>query len=118
MRREAGASGTALSGSREAVPPNALKSYDKARSYLMDQKPDKAERELEKAVEAYPGFAEAWYQLGKLQTGLESPDCQDSRLRKPRLRMLNFVSPYEQLAAIAAQQAKWKDVLDNTRPRP
>ena len=112
LKRESSA-GTALSGSREDVPPNALKFFDKARSELMNQKPDQAQRDLEKAVDAYPKFAEAWYQLGRLQVE-SSPDSARKSFEKAAEADPNFVLPYEQLAAIASQSAKWKDVLQNT----
>ena len=105
--------GTALSETIESAPVAAVKAFDKARTELMDQKPDKARRDLEKAVQAYPGFAEAWYQLGKLQQVDNVGEARSSYLKATEADP-KFVLPYDQLAGLAAQEQKWKDVLDDT----
>jgi Tetratricopeptide repeat len=110
-RKSGGASSS--SGSRESIPPAALKSFDKARAQLIDQKPDHAQKELEKAVQIYPQFAEAWYQLGRLQAATDSQSAHES-FTKAAAADTSFVSPYEQLAAMAIQGGKWKEALENT----
>jgi len=113
LRRAPGAAGTALSGSRESIPANALKPFDKARSEMISQKPDRAQLDLQKAVEIYPQFAEAWYQLGRLQISSAVQTARQS-FQKAIAADPTFVLPYEQLAAIASQDAQWKEVLENT----
>jgi tetratricopeptide (TPR) repeat protein len=107
------AAGTALSETVESAPVAAVKAFEKARTELIDQKPDKARRDLEKAVQAYPGFAEAWYQLGKLQQVDNASDARGSFVKATEADP-KFVLPYDQLAGLAAQDQKWKDVLDDT----
>jgi tetratricopeptide (TPR) repeat protein len=107
------AAATAISTTIESAPVAAVKAYDKARTELIDQKPDKARRDLEKAVQAYPTFAAAWYQLGILQEVENSGDARGSFARAAAADP-QFVLPYEQLAALDAQGQKWQDVLDNT----
>lgn len=104
--------GTALSTTIESAPVSAVKAFEKARTELIDQKPDKAQRDLEKAVQAYPGFAEAWYQLGRLQQTQGSGDARGSFSRASEADT-KFVLPYEQLAMLSAQAQKWQDVVDN-----
>jgi tetratricopeptide (TPR) repeat protein len=114
LSREGGrSSATAVSNTIESAPANAVKSFDKARADLMEQKPDRAEHDLEKAVQAYPSFAEAWYQLGKLQQTSNPPDAQNS-FSKAAAADPQFVLPYEQLATLSAQTGKWPDVVNNT----
>jgi len=79
----------------------------------MAEKPDKAQRELEKAVQVYPGFADAWYELGTLQMQSNPRDAR-ACFEKAAAADPNFVPPYEQLAALAAQQQDWQGVIDNT----
>lgn len=105
--------GTALSETMESAPAAAVKAFEKARTELIDQKPDKARRDLEKAVQAYPGFAEAWYQLGKLQQADDVNQARGSFVKATEADP-KFVLPYDQLAGLAAQDQKWKDVLDET----
>jgi cytochrome c-type biogenesis protein CcmH/NrfG len=106
------AAGTALSNTIESAPVAAVKAFEKARTELIDQKTDKAQRDLEKAVQVYPSFAEAWYQLGRLQRAENSGDARNS-FAKAAAADPKFILPYEQLAALAAQDQKWQDVIDN-----
>ncbi len=107
------AAGTALSQTVESAPPTAVKEFEKARTELIDQKPDKARRDLEKAVQNYPSFAEAWYQLGILQQADNAGEARGSFLKAAGADP-KFVLPYDQLARLAAQDQKWQDVVDNT----
>ena len=67
--------GTELSMTSKEAPSNAMKAFEKARADWLAQNPDGAQRNLKKAVQLYPGFAEAWLQLGKIQDGFESGEC-------------------------------------------
>jgi Tfp pilus assembly protein PilF len=105
--------GTAVSSTIDSAPANAVKAFDKARTELLEQKPDRAERDLEKAVEVYPSFAEAWYQLGRLQQAENSGDARNS-FAKAAATDPKFILPYDPLAGIAAQDGKWQEVADHT----
>jgi Tfp pilus assembly protein PilF len=104
---------TILSSTTETAPPNAIKSFEKARSEMLQRDSDGAKRNLEKAVAIYPDFADAWLQLGKLQQAID-PNAARESFSKALAADPKFVLPYEQLAALAAQSGKWKEVLDNT----
>jgi Tfp pilus assembly protein PilF len=105
--------GTAVSSTIDSAPANAVKAFDKARTELLEQKPDRAERDLKKAVEVYPSFAEAWYQLGRLQQAENSGDARNS-FAKAAAADPNFILPYDPLAGMAAQDGKWQEVADHT----
>lgn len=104
---------TTISKTTEAVPANAINSFEKARGQMIDHKLDAAERELQKSVQIAPGFAEAWVQLGKLQEPSDPKAARES-FSKAIAADPKFVLPYEQLAALSAQSGDWKAVLDNT----
>ncbi|MGO9085162.1 MAG: tetratricopeptide repeat protein [Terriglobales bacterium] len=104
---------TTLSRTTETAPANAIKVFEKARAEMLDHNTDGAQRELKKAVQTDPNFAEAWLQLGKLQEVSEPQAARDS-FSKALAADPAFVLPYEQLAALAAQTGNWKEVLDNT----
>jgi tetratricopeptide (TPR) repeat protein len=87
--------------------------FEKARTELLNQKPDKAQHDLEKSVKLYPGFAEAWYQLAKLQQLHDLESAKSSYTRAAATDPL-FTLPYIQLAAMNVQDEKWQDVLENT----
>jgi len=110
---EAGSQDAALSATGSSVPKDARKEFEKARSEWIDKKPDRAEKDLEKAVHEDPQFAEAWYQLGKIQQASDPQGAWNS-FTKAVAADPKFSLPYSHLAAMAAQQSKWQEVLDNT----
>lgn len=105
--------GTELSATSKAAPSNAMKAFEKARAEWLSQNPDGAEKNLKKAVQLYPAFAQAWLQLGKLQESSDPQGARDS-FSKALAADPKFVLPYEQLAVLAVQGEKWQETLDNT----
>src|SRR5262249_47777524 len=69
LTREENSAGSAVSSTTAAAPKDAAKAFDKARAAWIENKPANAVKELQKAVQVYPQFAEAWYELGRLQEG-------------------------------------------------
>ena len=102
-----------LSRTTETASPKAVKSFEKARGEMLQHDSEGAQRELRKAVQIDPGFAEAWLQLGKLQQASDPQAARES-FAKAQTADPNFVLPYEQLGLLAAQNGNWKEVLDNT----
>jgi hypothetical protein len=94
-----------------AVPKDAMKAFEKARAEWLDNKPDRAQKDLEKAVQISPQFAEAWYQLGKLQEAANQPGAYDS-YSKAVAADPQFARAYDHLAGLAAVGAKWKELVD------
>ena len=113
LHREAGPEGAALSETTVNAPKDALKSFEKARSEWLDNKPDRAQHDLQKAVEIYPQFSEAWFQLGKIQASSNSPDAFAS-FTKAVAADPKFSLPYEHMAPLAAQSGKWQELADLT----
>ncbi len=113
LSREEGSAGTAVSSTTAAAPKEAMKSFEKARAEWLDKKPDKAQKDLEKAVQIYPQFAEAWYQLGKIQQAANSPDAINS-FSKAAAADPKFSLPYERLAQLNAVAKNWQAVVDAT----
>ena len=110
---EARGGGTEFSSTTKDAPSNAMKAFEKARADWLTQNRDGAEKNLKKAVQIYPGFAQAWLQLGKIQESSEPQAARDS-FSKALAADPKFVLPYEQLAALAVQGEKWQETLDNT----
>jgi tetratricopeptide (TPR) repeat protein len=111
LSREEGAPGAA-SSTTAAAPKDATKAFEKARSDWQEQKPDRAQRDLEKAVQIDPQFAEAWYQLGKIQE-VSSPKDAGNSFSKAVAADSKFLPPYEHLVPIVAQAGKWQEVADD-----
>ncbi len=113
LSREEGAQGAAVSGTSASAPKEATKAFEKARSEWLDQKPERAQRDLEKAVQLYPQFAEAWYQLGKIQEASKPQDAATS-FSKAVAADPKFILPYGHLVPFEAQAGKWQEVADDT----
>jgi hypothetical protein len=113
LKRESGAAGTALSTTTATAPKSAMKSFEKARSEWLNNKPDRAQRDLQRAVEISPQFAETWYQLGKIQEKVKSPAAWES-FSKAVAADPKFALPYEHMAPMSAQAEKWTEVIDET----
>jgi tetratricopeptide (TPR) repeat protein len=104
---------TTLSATSKMAPANAVKAFEKARGDMMENKPDAAEKDLHKAAQIDQGFAEAWFQLGKLQEASDPREAKNS-FSKALAADPKFVLPYEQLGALAAQANNWQETLDDT----
>ena len=110
---ESGATATEISATTKTAPAKAIKAFQRARSEMMQQNMGGVESNLKEAVQLYPGFAEAWYELGRLQ---ESNDPQGAALSMSKALAADpqFIPPYLHLAGLAAQRQKWQQVVDNT----
>jgi tetratricopeptide (TPR) repeat protein len=113
LKRAENATASSVSATTAAAPKDAMKAFEKARSEWIENKPDKAQKDLQKAVQIDPQFAEAWYELGKLQEVQKSPDAANS-FQKAVAADPKFMPPYEHLVQSQVQAEKWQDVLDNT----
>jgi tetratricopeptide (TPR) repeat protein len=113
LKREEASTGAAVSTTTAAAPKDAVKTFEKARTELLDGKSDRAQKDLEKAVQLYPQFAEAWYQLGRIQEVSKKEEAGNS-FSKAIAADPKFILPYEQLAPMAAQAGKWQELVDYT----
>ena len=110
LHRMANVEGYTFSVTTALAPKDARKSYEKGVENMKKQKWPDAERELIKAVEAYPKYAVAWYQLGlAYQQQKKSSDASRAYLEAIKIDP-KFISPYGQLAVLAVVQQKWDDV--------
>lgn len=107
------ATGTAVSATTASASKDAMKKFESARAKYVDGNHDGAQHDLEKAVQIDPKFAEAWYQLGKLQQP-KNPQSALVSYQKAVAADPQFVSPYEPIAELAAQQKNWQQVVDAT----
>lgn len=107
------AAGSSLSNTTASAPADATKEFDKAHSDEIENHLDSARKHLQKAVNIYPQFAEAWYQLGRLLE-TDKPDDALNAYRKAAAADPKYTPPYEHIASICATEKKWQDVLDAT----
>lgn len=114
LKPDSGAAGISESATTAAAPKEAMKHFDKAHAEWLSRNANGAQRELEKAVKIDAQFAEAWYQLGKLQQMKNDNDKALASYQKAVAADPKFVSPYEGIAELSSLQKKWQDVANAT----
>jgi hypothetical protein len=111
LHRSEDAEGTMISSTGAAAPKDARKAFEKAFAELTEQKLDPAEKDLQKTVQLYPAYADAWFELGNLQARKNPGAARNSYLQAVAADP-KFVRPYQGLMQLAASQEKWPEVLD------
>lgn len=112
MRRLANVEGLTLSATAMAAPKDAKKAYEKGRELMRKKKPAEAQKEFEKAVAAYPKYANAWLDLGQ---ALEAQNQSDVALKAYQAAVEadgKLVKPYIQMALMSARDNKWAECAD------
>jgi len=112
LRRLANVEGTTISMTTLQAPKDARKAYDKAREALRKDKIADAQKELEKAVSAYPQFAAAWYELGLIREKHNEPAEARKYYAQAIAADPKLVTPYLHLAQIASRERNWQEMAD------
>lgn len=106
--------GLTISATTAMAPKDARKAYEKGSKKLSEEKWDEAEPLLSKAVEMYPRFAVAWFDLGRLQ--LHKHDDVQARhsFEQSVAADPKYVNPYRGLAELDMQQKQWQALVTVT----
>jgi cytochrome c-type biogenesis protein CcmH/NrfG len=113
LRQDERSIGSAISSTTASAPADAIKEFEKAHSDVSEKHLESARRHLQKAVSTDPQFAEAWYHLGKLEEA-DKPEDALNAYSKSAAADPKYIPPYERIAALAALQKRWQDVVDAT----
>jgi TolA-binding protein len=94
LHHTANAEGSTVSATSVNVPDKARKDYEKGLAEKKNGKLDSAQEKFQKAVDAYPEYAEAWLELGRVQ--VQNNDAAGARQSFHRSIAVDnkFVSPY------------------------
>jgi len=110
LRRLDNVEGYTYSITTALAPKDAQKAYTKGLDDIKKTKWTDAEKDLSKAVELYPKYAIAWFDLGRVyQQESKSDDAARAYLEATKIDP-KYLSPYANLATMAAAQQKWNDV--------
>jgi tetratricopeptide (TPR) repeat protein len=101
--------GPTISATSFKVPDDARKEYEKAEKEAQKNKFKQAQEHLQKAVDIYPAYAEAWVGLGKLHEHDGRIDESKSAFQRAMDADANYVPPYLHLALYAAREKRWED---------
>jgi outer membrane protein assembly factor BamD (BamD/ComL family) len=114
VQRAAKIEGMTLSATPYRAPKDARKAYEKGLDAEKHGKLPNARKYFENAVEIYPTYVNAWFQLG---TVLEKDNQKDAaRAAYTRATTIDnrFLPPYLSLASMAFQAENWTEVLSLT----
>ena len=122
LHRLAHIDGTSISVTSALAPPPAKKAFEKGLEQERKSKWEDAQKSFEKAVQIYPRYATAWYQLGRLQLRSQLPNQLQSDAAQAAKHSFEqsvaadpkYVNPYDGLAQLAVQAHEWQNVIDIT----
>jgi tetratricopeptide (TPR) repeat protein len=104
--------GSNTSATSAQAPKDAQKAYDRGGAAVKASKPDDAQKELLKAVEIYPRYAAAWFELGQLyERRSHVPEAKDAYNHALGADG-NYVGPYEKLYQLAFKENNWQQAAD------
>jgi cytochrome c-type biogenesis protein CcmH/NrfG len=116
LRPLAKGEGSFISMNTLSAPPKARKAFEKAQKELTKKKPnpEKAVKELQKAVEIYPEFAAAWNLLGRQRTSMKDLAGARQAFQKAMESDPKFVPPCLALALMEMKQQKMAEAVKLT----
>ena len=103
--------GFTISATSGAAPKDAQRAFEKGHQKASKEKWDEAQQWLAKAVEIYPRYAVAWFDLGRVQ--LHNNDLVQARhsFEQSIAADPKFVNPYRGLAELDTQQQQWQPLV-------
>jgi tetratricopeptide (TPR) repeat protein len=106
--------GSAVSATAASASKEARKAFEKGLSEARKRKFDAAERELRRAVELHPKYADAWLELGKtLFARKRLPEARQA-LEQAIAADARYVYPYDVLYQVVFEQSDWQALADTT----
>jgi tetratricopeptide (TPR) repeat protein len=114
LRRLAKVEGFTFSATSAYAPKDAKKAFEKGSQAAKKKKWDEAEQQLQKAVDTYPKYAAAWYELGLVHQQQSKLEDAKNAYQASIKADEKYVTPYAQLARIAGAEQKWPEVAEYT----
>ena len=114
LHRLANVEGLTTSATSALAPKDARKAFEKGLEAARKSKPDEAQKELEKAVQSYPKYASAWFELGRVYEQRDHLDEARKAYTQALAADSKYINPYERLYVLAFKEAKWQEVADTT----
>jgi tetratricopeptide (TPR) repeat protein len=114
LHRMGNVEGLTTSAVSLGAPKDARKSYDKGLEALKKDNIDEAQKSFLKAVQGYPHFATAWYELGKVYEKrdhwADARKAYDEALSSDP----KYASPLERVYLLDMRDGNWQAVADNS----
>jgi len=114
LHRLAKVDGLTISVVSALAPKDARKAYEKGQSAAGKRKWEEAQTDFEKAVELYPKYSLAWFDLGRVQE--ENGHFEDARkdYEQAIAAEPKYIQPFERLSWLALRESKWQELVDRT----
>ena len=106
--------GLTISATSAMAPKDARKAFEKGHDKLNKEKWDEAEPLLAKAVEIFPRFAVAWFDLGRVQLHKHDDTQARHSFEQSIAADPKYVNPYRGLAELDMQQKQWQALVTVT----
>ncbi len=114
MHRMAGVEGYTSSVTSMLAPKDAKKAWEKGRDLARKKKYPEAQKEFQKAVDSYPKYALAWYDLGLSQEAQSNLAGAREAYLKAIAADSKFIKPYVKIYNFDVKDKKWDDVAATT----
>jgi tetratricopeptide (TPR) repeat protein len=112
VQRRGKTEGLTLSASPYKAPKDARKAYEKGLEAERKGELANAHKYFGKAVEAYPKYTNAWFQLGTVLQKEHQKDAARTAFTQAATIDTKFLPPYLSLALMAYEAENWTEVLD------
>jgi len=106
--------GFTISATSAGAPAKARKEYEKGRELEKKEKWDPALASFQKAVEMYPEYAIAWFEMGRVQVQKGELGAARQSFHQSSVADSKFVGAHHELAKLALQDKQWQEVVDTT----
>ena len=112
LHRIANVEGLTISATSAAAPEDAKKMLEKGSEQEKKDRLNTALDAFQKAVDIYPQYATAWFELGRINLAKGNVLAAKQAFGKALEADSHYVSPYLGLAQISLQEQKWQEVAD------
>jgi tetratricopeptide (TPR) repeat protein len=103
-----------VSATSAQAPDKARKDYEKGLEDAKSGKLDNAQEKFKKAVEAYPQYASAWLELGRVEAQKNDGVGARQSFHQSIAADGRFIGPYKELALLAAHDKQWQEMADTS----
>ena len=114
VQRAAKIEGMTLSATPYKAPKDARRAYERGLEAEKKASLASARKYFEQAVEIYPRYANAWFQLGTVLQKESQNDAARTAYIQATTIDTRFLPPYLSLAVMAYEAEKWTEVLKLT----
>ena len=114
LHRLANVQGFTFSMTSALAPKDSRKAYEKGAELVKKKKYGEAEVQLRKAVDGYPKYALAWYELGQAYLAQQKPAEAKTAYEQSVDCDAKFVNPHLQLLQLAVAGKDWSQIAERS----